>query len=187
MAGDDSVHVLSQLCLCFFAPRATAFNNMSRYRLFAIVATVVVILDQATKLHIDYHFDLYESVPIIPGMFSLTYIRNQGAAFGILADSAIRVPFFISVSILAITGILWFLKQRSNEQRLGNFGLALIFSGALGNLIDRVRMGEVIDFIDVFWRQYHWPAFNVADSAITVGVVLLIFETLTESKRKTGD
>jgi len=157
---------------------------MPRYRLFAIISAIVVVFDQASKLHIDYHFDLYESFPIIPGLFSLTYIRNKGAAFGILADSSIRVPFFITVSILAILGILWFLKQRHNEQRLGNFALALIFAGAVGNLIDRVRMGEVIDFLDVFWRQHHWPAFNVADSAITVGVVLLILEMWTEEKRK---
>lgn len=156
---------------------------MSRYRLLAIVSALVVILDQATKLHIDYHFDLYESVPVIPGLFSLTYIRNQGAAFGILADSSIRVPFFIAVSVLAILGILWFLKQRQDVQRLGNLGLALIFGGALGNLIDRVRMGEVIDFIDVFWKQHHWPAFNVADSAITVGVFLLICEMWIEGRR----
>lgn len=159
---------------------------MSRYRNFAIVSLIVVALDQATKLHVDYHFDLYESVPVIPGLFSLTYIRNQGAAFGILAESSIRVPFFISVSLLAMLAILWFLKTRHNSQRLGNLGLSLVFAGALGNLIDRIRLGEVIDFIDVYWRQHHWPAFNVADSAITVGVVLLLLETWSEEKaRKT--
>lgn len=157
---------------------------MSRFRLLAIVSAISVVLDQATKLHIDYHFDLYESVPVIPGLFSLTYIRNQGAAFGILADSSIRVPFFIGVSTLAMLGILLFLKKRSNGQRLGNLGLALVFSGAAGNLIDRLRLGEVIDFIDVYWRSYHWPAFNVADSAITVGVALLIYEAWIEEKPK---
>jgi len=153
---------------------------MSRYKFFAIVSTLVVVFDQASKLHIDYHFDLYESYPIIRGLFSLTYIRNKGAAFGILADSSFRVPFFIFISILAILAILWFLRQRHDVQRLGNFGLALVFSGAIGNLIDRVRLGEVIDFIDVYWRQYHWPAFNVADSAITVGVAFLLLEMWTE-------
>lgn len=157
---------------------------MSRYRNFAIVSLIVVALDQATKLHVDYHFDLYESIPVIPGLFSLTYIRNQGAAFGILAESSIRVPFFISVSLLAMLAILWFLKTRHNSQRLGNLGLSLVFAGALGNLIDRIRLGEVIDFIDVYWRQHHWPAFNVADSAITVGVVLLLLETWSEEKAR---
>lgn len=157
---------------------------MSRYRLFAIISAIVLVLDQATKLHIDAHFDLYESVPVIPGLFSLTYIRNQGAAFGILAESSIRVPFLLTVSCVALLAILWFLKTRDNSQRLGNLGLALIFSGALGNLIDRIRLGEVIDFIDVYWRHHHWPAFNVADSAITVGVALLIFEMWLESRHK---
>ncbi|HER63026.1 MAG TPA: signal peptidase II [Desulfobacteraceae bacterium] len=157
---------------------------MSRFRLLTIVSAISVALDQATKLHIDYHFDLHESVPVIPGLFSLTYIRNQGAAFGILSDSSIRVPFFIGVSILAMLGILLFLKKRNNEQKLGNLGLALVFSGAAGNLIDRLRLGEVIDFLDVYWRSYHWPAFNVADSAITVGVALLIYEAWIEEKHK---
>ncbi len=157
---------------------------MSRFRLFTIISAIIVVLDQATKLHIDYHFDLYESVPIIPGLFSLTYIRNQGAAFGILAESSIRVPFFITVSCLAVVAIIWYLKTRADHQRLGNLGLTLIFAGALGNLIDRIRLGEVIDFIDVYWRQYHWPAFNVADSAITIGVVLLIFETWFDEKKQ---
>jgi signal peptidase II len=159
---------------------------MSRFRLFTIVTAIIVIFDQASKLHIDYHFDLYESVPVIPGLFSLTYIRNQGAAFGILANSSLRVPFFISVSVIAMLGILWFLKKRHDHQRLGNLALAFVFSGALGNLIDRVRLGEVIDFIDVYWRQYHWPAFNVADSAITVGVALLILDAWTEEKNKSA-
>lgn len=153
---------------------------MSRYKLFSIVSIFVVVFDQASKLHIDYHFKLYESHPIIPGLLSLTYIRNKGAAFGILADSSFRMPFFIFVSILAILAILWFLRQRHDVQRLGNFGLALVFSGAVGNLIDRIRIGEVIDFIDVYWRQYHWPAFNIADSAITVGVAFLLLEMWTE-------
>ncbi|HKL27312.1 MAG TPA: signal peptidase II [Desulfuromonadales bacterium] len=155
---------------------------MSRYRFFAIVSLVILVFDQATKLHIDHHFRLYESLPIIPGLLSLTYIRNPGAAFGIFADSSLRLPFFISVSLVAMLGILWILKQRENGQQPGNLGLALVFAGALGNLIDRIRLGEVIDFIDVYWRQYHWPAFNVADSAITVGVFLLLVEMWTERK-----
>lgn len=160
---------------------------MSRYKLFSIVSIFVVIFDQASKLHIDYHFDLYESYRIIPGFFSLTYIRNKGAAFGILADSSLRIPFFIAVSALAILGILWFLRQRDDTQRVGNLALALIFSGAVGNLIDRVRLGEVIDFIDVYWRQYHWPAFNVADSAIFVGVALLLIEMWLERDTSESD
>jgi signal peptidase II len=146
---------------------------MSRYRLLAIVTAVSLVLDQATKLYVDARFELYESIPVI----------NQGAAFGILSNSALRVPFFIAVASLALLVILWYLRSLRNDQTLAAFALALIFSGALGNLIDRVRLGEVIDFLDVFWRHHHWPAFNVADSAICVGVALLIWEMWREERR----
>lgn len=156
---------------------------MNRWRLLGSVTTVVLILDQATKLYVDARFELYETVPVIPGWFHLTYIRNQGAAFGILANSAFRVPFFIAVAAIALVAILWYLRGLRADQTLAAFALALIFSGALGNLIDRVRLGEVIDFLDVFWRHHHWPAFNVADSAICVGVTLLIWEMWVDERR----
>ena len=156
---------------------------MSHLRLLGIVTAVILVLDQASKLYVDARFALYESVPVIRGWFHLTYIRNKGAAFGIFADSAVRVPFFITVSLVALLVILWYLRRLRAEQTLAAFSLALIFAGALGNLIDRVRLGEVIDFLDVFWRHYHWPAFNVADSAICVGVALLIWEMWQEERR----
>ncbi len=136
---------------------------MNRWRLLGIVTAVILILDQATKLYVDARFALYESVPVIEGWFHLTYIRNKGAAFGILSNSAVRVPFFVGVTIVALAVILWYVKRLRTDQQLAAFALALIFAGALGNLLDRVRLGEVIDFLDVFWRQHHWPAFNVAD------------------------
>jgi len=156
---------------------------VSRYRLLAIVTAVILVLDQASKLYVDTRFELYESVPVIRGWFHLTYIRNKGAAFGIFADSAVRVPFFIGVTIIALLVIFWYLRRLRADQQLAAFSLALIFAGALGNFIDRVRFGEVIDFLDVFWRNYHWPAFNVADSAICVGVALLIWEMWMEERR----
>ncbi len=149
---------------------------MSRYRFLAIFSFFILILDQSTKLYIDANFRLHESVPVIRGLFNLTYVRNKGAAFGILADSTVRIPFFITVSIVAMLGILWYIKQIREDQKLAILSLSLVFSGALGNLIDRIRLGEVIDFLDVFWGRYHWPAFNVADSAITIGVTLLFIE-----------
>ena len=157
---------------------------MSRYSLLAIISLVILILDQATKLYVDTAFRLHESVPVIPGFFHLTYVRNKGAAFGILADSAVRIPFFIGISIVAMIGILWYLQRISDNRKLARFALALVFSGALGNLIDRIRLGEVIDFLDVFWRSYHWPAFNVADSAITVGVTLLLIDMWIEDRQR---
>jgi len=160
---------------------------MSRYRILSIISVVILALDQATKLYVDANFRLHESIPVIRGFFSLTYVRNKGAAFGILADNAVRIPFFITVSIVAMLGIIWYIKRIRNDQKLAVFSLSLVFSGAFGNLIDRVRLGEVIDFLDVFWQRYHWPAFNVADSAITVGVTLLFIDMWREDRKKSAE
>jgi len=160
---------------------------MSRYRILAIISVVIIALDQATKLYVDANFRLHESVPVIRDFFSLTYVRNKGAAFGILADSSVRIPFFITVSIVAMLGILWYINRIRNEQKLAVISLSLVFAGAFGNLIDRVRLGEVIDFLDVFWQRYHWPAFNVADSAITVGVTLLLIDMWREDRKKSAE
>jgi len=160
---------------------------VSRYRLLAIVSCVILILDQATKFYVDSHFRVHESLTVLPDFFHLTYVRNKGAAFGIFADSAVRIPFFVTVSLVAALGILWYMRRLRDDKRLLNFSLALIFAGAVGNLIDRVRLGEVIDFIDVHWYRYHWPAFNVADSAITVGVCLLLVDLWREERAKKTD
>ena len=159
---------------------------MSRYRTLAIVSSAILVLDQVTKLYVDANFRLHESVPVIDGLFSLTYVRNKGAAFGILADSAVRIPFFITVSIVAMLGILWYIRRIRNDQKLAVFSLSLVFAGAVGNLIDRIRLGEVIDFLDVYWQSYHWPAFNVADSAICVGVTLLFIDMWREDRKKSA-
>ncbi len=147
-----------------------------RYGVLLAVTLVVGALDQWTKHLVLQSFRLYESVPILDGLFNLTYVRNKGAAFGLLADSDWRRPFFIAVTLVACAFILGYLHRLEDERKLAALSLALIFAGALGNLIDRIRFGEVIDFLDVYWRQYHWPAFNVADSAITVGVGLLLLD-----------
>lgn len=159
---------------------------MSRYSTLAIVSLVILILDQGTKWYVDSVFRLHQSVPVIPGFFHLTYVRNKGAAFGILADSSVRIPFFISVSIIAMIGILWYMNRINHNRKLTIFALSLVFAGAFGNLIDRIRFGEVIDFLDVFWRSYHWPAFNVADSAITIGVSLLFIDMWREDRHKSA-
>ncbi|HDR46965.1 MAG TPA: signal peptidase II [Geoalkalibacter subterraneus] len=156
----------------------------SNLRLLSITAAVIVALDQATKLYIDQSFRLYESVTVIEKLFNITYVRNQGAAFGILSESAYRIPFFITVSLAAAVGILWYLSRLGADKKMAAFALSLIFAGAVGNLIDRIRLGEVIDFLDVHWHQYHWPAFNVADSAITVGVALLLIDMWREERQQ---
>lgn len=152
-------------------------------RLLTIVTLVTVVLDQATKLYVDANFALYESVPVIEEWFHLTYIRNKGAAFGIFSNSAVRIPFFITVTLIAMAVILFYLRRLHAGQRGTAWALSLIFAGALGNLIDRFRFGEVIDFLDVFWGRHHWPAFNVADSAICVGVALMIWTMWLEERR----
>ena len=155
-----------------------------RYKILLAVSALVLVLDQLTKIYVDRTMELHSSITVIEGFFNITYLRNKGAAFGILADSAWRLPFFLLVSTIAVAVILVVIKRMRDDQVLNVASLSLIFSGALGNLIDRVRLGEVIDFLDVHWRGHHWPAFNVADSAICVGVFLLAIEMIREERRE---
>jgi signal peptidase II len=145
-------------------------------RIVFLVA-VIVAFDQLTKFIVDRSMPLHHSIPIIEGFFSLTYVRNTGAAFGIFAGSAelFRRPFLILVSVVAIGFIVVMLKRLRDSEKWLVTALAFVLGGAIGNLIDRVLYGEVIDFLDCFWGSYHWPAFNVADSFITVGVTITLF------------
>ncbi len=155
-----------------------------RNLLLASVTGVVIVTDQITKLYIMQTMRLHESIPIVPNLFSLTYIRNPGAAFGFLAGSsnAFRMVFFGITSLFAL-GLLGTILFRMPERDwVGRLSVAGILGGAVGNLIDRLRYGEVIDFLDVYVENYHWPAFNVADSAITVGVIFLIIHFAFEKK-----
>ena len=155
-----------------------------RYKMLLAVSALVLVLDQLTKIYIDRTMELHSSITVIEGFFNITYLRNKGAAFGILANSAWRLPFFLLVSTIAVAVILVVIKRLRDDQVLNAASLSLIFSGALGNLIDRVRLGEVIDFLDVHWQGHHWPAFNIADSAICVGVFLLAIEMIQEERRE---
>jgi len=145
-----------------------------------IVAGTVLILDQLTKALILEHLPLGGSIPVIPGFFDLTHVHNPGGAFGFLAglSPAVRSLLFIAVSLLAAGLILYFYWQTPPRQRFLPVGLALIFGGAVGNLVDRLRFGIVVDFLDVYAGTLHWPAFNVADSAITVGVFIFAYHIL---------
>lgn len=143
----------------------------------------VLVVDQLTKLYIDRTMKLYQSIPVIDGLFSITYLRNKGAAFSFLSDASWRLPFFLLATVIAVIAIITAFYKLKDEQHFAAFSLSLILSGAIGNLIDRVRMGEVVDFLDVYWRSHHWPAFNVADSAICVGVALLALDLLREERR----
>lgn len=148
-----------------------------KWRIVSGWLATIVIVDQLTKLIVDRTMTLYQSIPIIDGFFSLTYVRNTGAAFGIFAGSAeiFRRPFLILVSIVAIIFIFTMLRRLEDREKGLISALAFIVGGAVGNLIDRLIYGEVIDFLDCYWGSYHWPAFNVADSFITIGVGLTVF------------
>ena len=155
-----------------------------RYAVLAAISLMTVVLDQVTKAQIMETMRLHESIPIIPDFFSLTYIRNPGAAFGLLASSGtmFRLIFFAVTSLFAV-GLLGmiFFRLRPDDW-IGQISIAAIFGGAIGNLLDRVRYGEVIDFLDFYVERYHWPAFNVADAAISVGVFFLILHFALEKK-----
>lgn len=136
----------------------------------------IVIVDQLTKIVVDRTLFLHQSIPVIDNFFSLTYIRNKGAAFGILADSAaaFRLAILIVFSLVAIGFVISLIRRLPESEKWLTVSLAFILGGALGNLIDRVWRGEVIDFLDFYWSTFHWPAFNVADSFITVGVIMAL-------------
>lgn len=159
---------------------------MSKYRLFFGIAAVGILLDQLSKWLIISNMSLHQSIELLANFAHITYVQNPGAAFGILADHSLRMPFFILVSVIALFGILWYLKKEQGGSLRLQSALGLIFSGAVGNLIDRIRFGAVVDFIDVHWYRHHWPAFNVADSAICVGVGLLLLDSWIEEKRKSA-
>ena len=154
-----------------------------KYRVLIIVSLITIVLDQGTKLYIARTLPLHTMIRVIENFFTITYLRNKGAAFGMLATSPWRLPFFILVSAIAVVVILVVIAKLRDDQKLAAFSLSLIFAGALGNLIDRVRLGEVIDFIYVHWFEHYWPAFNVADSAICVGVFLLALDMIREERR----
>jgi len=148
-----------------------------KWKIVGVWVAAIVICDQITKAIVDRTMSLYDSMPIIDGLFNLTYVRNTGAAFGIFAGSheVFRRPFLIGVSIVAIGFILVMLRRLREDATGLAVALAFILGGAIGNLIDRIVYGEVIDFLDVYWSTYHWPAFNIADSFITIGVTITLF------------
>ncbi|WNV04963.1 signal peptidase II [Candidatus Methylospira mobilis] len=147
------------------------------------LAVLVVVLDQLSKRMVDGSMQLYQTIELLP-FFQLTYLRNHGAAFSFLSDAGgWQRWFFIALSVAASIGIsVWLKKLNAGRQREA-IAWSLVLGGALGNLIDRVAYGYVIDFLDVFYQNWHWPAFNVADSAITVGVMYLLYDGFVTSRR----
>jgi signal peptidase II len=145
-----------------------------------LIAGVLVLLDQLTKALIGHYLQPFQSITVIPGFFNLIYIHNPGGAFGFLAgsDPIIRKVVFIFVSLMAVGLILWYYMKTPAGFPFLSGAFAMIFGGAIGNLIDRIRIGKVVDFLDFYIGSLHWPAFNVADSAITIGIGIFILHLL---------
>jgi signal peptidase II len=151
-------------------------RDLSRLKWLGL-SLLVLIFDQASKLVIASSMQLYQSIPIT-SFFKLTYVRNTGAAFSFLSDAGGWQRWFFAVLAILISIIIavWLTRLKKQETLLA-VALSLILGGAMGNLIDRLAYGYVIDFLDVYYQTWHWPAFNVADSAITLGVMLMLLES----------
>lgn len=145
-----------------------------------LTVIVIVVLDQLTKALVRANLPLHESVGVIPGFLDLTHVRNTGAAFGMLngVDFPYKPAVMVLVALVALAAVASYALTLPSTQPIARYGLALILGGAIGNLIDRATVGYVVDFVDVYWRGVHFWAFNVADSAITVGVALMLVDVL---------
>jgi signal peptidase II len=155
-----------------------------KYWILLIVFVCLLALDQASKLLIARLLPLHQSIEVVPGFFAITHIENRGAAFGLLAGLPGAGTFFVIISLIAIVLIGAYFRWIKDEEVWTPLCLALVLTGAVGNLVDRFRLGSVVDFLDVQYRGWHWPAFNVADSCITVGVLLLAVKILWGEKKE---
>jgi signal peptidase II len=143
-----------------------------------LIAVGVVVLDRLTKWLVEANITLHDSIAVVPGFFRLTHVQNSGAAFGLFAESSSEWKVAILFSILALAVVSTLLWKNSHSMSTTGVGLSLILGGALGNLYDRLLAGHVVDFFDFYLGSYHWPAFNIADSAIVIGALLLVAEIL---------
>ena len=152
-----------------------------------ILPLLIVALDQATKFLVIRKLPLYEDVPLISGLLSLQHVRNSGAVFGIFSGTDIpgKPYIFAILSAIALFALTYYARTIPREERLPRFALSLVIGGAIGNLIDRVRFGYVVDFVKMYWENHVWPNYNVADSAISVGLVLLVIDSFRPRDRET--
>jgi len=155
-----------------------------RWRLAFAVALVVFVLDRGTKVLVERTMTLEQTIDLLP-FFALTYVRNPGAAFGLFrsAPEPWRIPLLLGVTAVAFVVLLGYLRETPPEHRWVVVSLGAVLGGALGNLYCRVRFGEVIDFFHLHWGGWSWPMFNVADSAITVGVIALLVSSLVDARK----
>ncbi len=148
------------------------------------LSVLSLLLDQASKLAVDGSMQLFESIPLLP-YFNLTYVHNTGAAFSFLSDAGGWQRWLFAGLAVVMSGIigLWLARLKQHETLMA-VALALVLGGAIGNLIDRVAYGYVIDFLDVYYQDWHWPAFNIADSAICIGVALMLLESFGVGRKE---
>jgi signal peptidase II len=149
-------------------------------RLELYLPVLIVIVDQFTKALVRSSLPLHASVTLVPGLLDFTHVRNSGAAFGILnaADFPFKTVVIAVIATAALIGVGLYAASLAHHQLIARIGLALIIGGAAGNLLDRIAVGSVVDFVDIYWHGYHFWAFNVADSAITVGVAIMMLDML---------
>lgn len=162
---------------------------MRRLVPYLVLLGAVVVLDQASKAVVVRALELHSYVPVVDGLLSISHVRNRGAAFGILSDASLPYqPLLLAgLSLAALVAIALYFLRLPADARLPRVALALVLGGAVGNLIDRVRLGYVVDFVHAFWRDHTWPDFNVADSAISVGVALLVLDILRERRGESAE
>ena len=176
--GSEAVNESAESLRVALSGRA---NRLTRSKItLASLAGVVVALDQTTKAVVRATLPLHDSVEVIPNFLSFTYVRNTGAAFGLLngVDFPLKTAVMTMVALTALVAIGVYAAKTSIPEPATRLGLALVIGGAVGNLIDRITFGYVVDFIDVYWRGWHFWAFNVADAAITIGASLLILDMI---------
>ena len=157
-----------------------ANRNYALRKYFFLVAALVVLLDRISKWAVSSTLPLHDSITVIPGFFHITHVENTGAAFGLFAESTAqwKVAALVTFSLVALIIVTILLWKNSHSVSTMTIGLSLILGGAFGNLWDRVVAGHVVDFLDFHIGTYYWPAFNVADSAIVIGAILLVAEIL---------
>jgi signal peptidase II len=155
-----------------------------RLMIFMSILATGLPLDQLTKILVQLKLPLGSQVPLIPGFLNLVHVRNKGAAFGLMSGWSAEFVwvFFVAVIGLVLVVLGYLLWRLPDDHWPAALGYSLILTGALGNLIDRIRLGEVVDFIDVYWRRYHWPAFNVADSLVCVGAAIMVWVIIRDEK-----
>lgn len=151
-----------------------------------VLPVSIVALDQATKWLVMRRLPLYEDLPLIPGVLSLQHVRNSGAVFGFLSGSDLpgKPYVFALMSAIALAALTYYARTIPRPERLPRFALSLVIGGAIGNLIDRVRFGYVVDFVKMYWENHVWPNYNVADSAISIGLVLLVIDSFRPRDRE---